>query len=93
MEMRENKELSKEQLEEVLHNLTEQGNKLYKENNNLRKIIEEVSMGNLFKRLDYLFKVVNDDNKYISESFKEYCAKEIESIMMITEEKEEQTEK
>ena len=38
-------------------------------------------MTNLFKRLDYLFKVITEDNKYLTTEFKSKCAQEIEFLM------------
>lgn len=75
------KSLTKEQLEGALNNLSTQAEHLYKENQQLKKLAEEMNMTNLFKRLDYLFRIINEDNKFISEEFKAKCAKEIEELM------------
>ena len=75
------KELTKEQLSGMLHQMSEQGKKLFEENRHLRETIEELNMSNLFKRLDYLFKVITEDNMYLSHSFKYKCAEEIEYLM------------
>ena len=42
-------------------------------------------MTNVFKRLDYLFKVV-ENASHFTKDFYSNCIKEIESIMTITEE-------
>lgn len=43
-------------------------------------------MTNTFKRLDYLFKVVESANSVFSKNFIAKCAKEIEDITFGTEE-------
>lgn len=82
------KELSKEQLTGMLHQLSEQDRKLFEENKKLRQVIEDMNMANLFKRLDYLFRVITEDNKYLSEDFKKKCSKEIEYLITQPEESE-----
>lgn len=86
------KELTVDELKGILHQISEQDRQLFEENKKLREAIEEVDMSNLFKRLDYLFKVVNEDNKFLSEAFKAQCAKEIE-LLMTQPEVEESPEK
>lgn len=49
-------------------------------NNQLIMQLQQMNMGNLFKRLDYLFKVV-EFREAFSPDFAERCAKEIESHM------------
>lgn len=70
--------LTYEQLENVARQLSEQ-------NQMLIKRVQETNMGNVFKRLDYLFKVVEQDTKFNKE-FAKKCISEIESIMVISEE-------
>ena len=67
-------ELTREQLVGMLH-------QLFEENKKLRNVIEEMNMTNLFKRLDYLFRIITEDNKYLTDEFKDKCAKEIEFLM------------
>lgn len=86
------KELTVDELKGILHQMSEQDRQLFEENKKLRGVIEEMNMSNLFKRLDYLFKVVNEDNKFLSETFKAQCAKEIE-LLMTQPEVEESPEK
>ena len=74
-------ELTREQLVGMLHQMSEQDRKLFEENKKLRNVIEEMNMTNLFKRLDYLFRVITEDNKYLTTEFKDKCAKEIEFLM------------
>lgn len=70
--------LTYEQLENVARQLSEQ-------NQMLIRRVQETNMGNVFKRLDYLFKVVEQDTKFNKE-FVEKCISEIESIMVLSEE-------
>ena len=77
--------LSYEQLENVAHQLSEQTKQLYMK-------LQAANMSNMFKRLDYLFKVV--ENGYMfKQDFLEKCIAEIEEIMTVPEEtdKEEET--
>lgn len=74
-------ELTREQLVGMLHQMSEQDRKLFEENKKLREVIEEMNMTNLFKRLDYLFRVITEDNKYLTVEFKNKCAREIEFLM------------
>ena len=87
--MEENKEESKttekmsyEQLNNVAHQLSEQSKVLYQK-------LQEANMNNMFKRLDYLFKVV-EYSKNFSVEFVVSCIEEIEQIMTLP--KEEETE-
>lgn len=80
-ETKETKKLSYEQLENVAHQLSEQSKKLYEK-------LQEVNMTNVFKRLDYLFKVIEAGDTLLSTEFVKKCAKEIEDLMTV-EEKEE----
>ena len=75
------KKLSYEQLEEVANNLHKQCNALYEE-------LQKANMVNLFKRLDYLFKVVENATAFDSE-FVSTCVEEVKTLMTpSTDEKE-----
>ena len=52
-EKKETKKLSYEELENVCHQLSEQSQTLYRK-------LQEANMTNMFKRLDYLFAVVEN---------------------------------
>lgn len=82
--------LGQEELENVCHQLSEQARQLSIQNNNLVKALEAANLTNLFKRLDYLFSIVEKDNKYFTEEFKIKCAEEIMEILS-KEEPEEDT--
>ena len=73
--------LSYEQLENVAHQLSEQAKQLYMK-------LQAANMSNMFKRLDYLFKVVENGHMF-KQDFLEKCIAEIEEIMTVPEEAEE----
>lgn len=79
-ENKETKKLSYEQLEQVANQLSEQTRKLYSK-------LQKSNMENVFKRLDYLFKVVENKDVF-SKEFLDNCIKEIEEIITIPEEKD-----
>lgn len=72
--------MSYEQLENVAHQLSEQNRQLFAK-------LQELNMDNIFKRLDYLFKVVESGHMF-KEDFLEKCIAEIESIMTVPEQEE-----
>ena len=73
--------MSYEQLENVAHQLSEQAKQLYMK-------LQAANMDNMFKRLDYLFKVVENGHMF-KQDFLEKCITEIEEIMTVPEETEE----
>lgn len=72
--------MSYEQLEQVAHQLSEQARQLYSQ-------LQKSNMSNMFKRLDYLFKVVENGHMF-KQDFLDKCIKEIEDIMTVPEEPE-----
>lgn len=76
--------MSYEQLENVAHQLSEQNRQLYMK-------LQSANMTNLFKRLDYLFKVIENSDKFNKE-FVNKCLTEIESSMTIPEEESKEEE-
>ena len=82
---RPEKKLSYSELENVAHQLSEQTKQLYMK-------LQAANMSNMFKRLDYLFKVVENGHMF-KQDFLEKCIAEIEEIMTVPEEtdKEEET--
>ena len=74
--------LSYEQLENVAHQLSEQNRQLYAK-------LQELQVDNMFKRLDYLFKVVENTGVF-SIDFHTRCVEEIESLMTSPEEPQEE---
>lgn len=83
-QMEQPKKLSYEQLEEVAKQLSEQSRQLYME-------LQNANMTNTFKRLDYLFKVLENDISF-GEDFVSKCADEVKQIMYPPEESEEAKE-
>ena len=73
--------MSYEQLEQVAHQLSEQARQLYSQ-------LQQSNMTNMFKRLDYLFKVVENGHMF-KQDFLEKCIAEIEELMTVPEETEE----
>lgn len=72
--------MSYEQLEQVAHQLSEQARQLYGQ-------LQKSNLNNMFKRLDYLFKVVENGHMF-KQDFLDKCVKEIEDIMTVPEEPE-----
>lgn len=77
--------MSYEQLENIAHQLSEQAKQLYAR-------LQEANMTNMFKRLDYLFKVVENAHAF-SEGFVAKCVSEIEDMIAIPESEEETEDK
>lgn len=69
-EVQENKKLSYEELENVA--------------NNLYMKLQQADMTNMFKRLDYLFKVMKYRDAFTAEFYNK-CASEIEMMISIPE--------
>lgn len=72
--------MSYEQLENVAHQLSEQAKQLYMK-------LQSANMNNMFRRLDYLFKVIENSQKFNNE-FVLKCISEVEEIMTVPEETE-----
>lgn len=72
------KPLSYEQLNDAC-------NQLVIQNSKLKKRCQELESFNMFKRLDYLFEVLDHANKFDNE-FVNSCAEEIKAAIIIPEE-------
>lgn len=72
--------MSYEQLENIAHQLSEQNRQFYMK-------LQAANMTNMFKRLDYLFKVVENGNMFNAD-FLQKCLNEIENLMTVPEEQE-----
>ena len=81
VEAMEPKKMSYEELENVARQLSEQTRQLYTK-------LQEMNMVNMFKRLDYLFKVVEFPDMFNTE-FVTNCTQEIQDLLTIPEEKQE----
>lgn len=87
--------LTYEELENVCHQLSEQSRALYQKLQEVSQKLQDVSMENFFKRLDYLFKVVDNAIAFTSRGYQDFiskCVEEIVSSMQIPEPEEEKTE-
>lgn len=85
VEAMEPKKMSYEELENVARQLSEQTRQLYTK-------LQEMNMVNMFKRLDYLFKVAEFSHMFNTE-FVTTCTQEIQELLTIPEEtKEDKTE-
>ena len=73
--------MSYEQLESVAHQLSEQNRQMFAK-------LQELNMVNMFKRLDYLFKVIENGHMF-KQDFLEKCIAEIESLITIPKQEEE----
>ena len=81
--MAQSEKLSYEQLENVASELQKRCTTLYTE-------LQNANMFNIFKRLDYLFKVV-ENNTCFPDEFSKHCVEEIVTLMAPpTEEKTEE---
>ena len=76
----EPQKMTYEQLEQVAHQLSEQAKQLYRK-------LQEANMMNMFKRLDYLFKVVENKESFGGE-FVHSCVAEIQDILTVSDEAE-----
>lgn len=82
--VKENAKMSYEQLENVAHQLSEQVGQLYAK-------LQESNLENMFKRLDYLFKVIENAHAF-NEEFVSKCTSEIESLMTLPDNEDEPKE-
>ena len=82
------KKRSYEGLENICQQRSAQAQQLNTQNQQLRAALNEANLTNLYKRLDYLFEVINRDNVYLPISFKKKCASEIEELMATPEQTE-----
>lgn len=83
-EVKENEKMSYEQLENVAHQLSEQVRQLYAK-------LQEANLENMFKRLDYLFKVIENAHAFNAEYISK-CTSEIESLMTLPDPEDEPKE-
>lgn len=79
-QMQRPEKMSYEQLEGVAHQLSEQNRQLFAK-------LQELNMTNVFKRLDYLFKVIENGHMF-KQDFLEKCIAEVESLMTVPEQEE-----
>ena len=70
--------MSYEELENIAHQLSEQSRVLMQK-------LQEVNMSNMFKRLDYLFKIIEFEHMF-DDNFIDKCIKEVQDMISIPEE-------
>lgn len=76
--------MSYEQLEQIAHQLSEQSRQLYGQ-------LQKANLSNMFKRLDYLFKVI-ENSRMFSQSFISKCVDEIEGTITLPEDTKDEVE-
>lgn len=81
-ENQKEQKLSYSQLENIAHQLSEQVRQLHRK-------LQESNFNNTFKRLDYLFKVVENEIHF-PEEFRDTCINEIQELMTIPEDNKEE---
>ena len=74
----QSKKMSYEELENIAHQLSEQSRVLMQK-------LQEANMGNMFKRLDYLFKIIEFEHMF-DDNFIDKCIKEVQDMISIPEE-------
>lgn len=80
-----NTKLDYDNLKAVCSEVTAENSMLKKQLEQAKKIVNEMNMTNLFKRLDYLFKVL-EFNYAFPDNFEDKCSKEIMEILTVKEE-------
>ena len=84
--------MSYEQLENIAHQMSEQSRNLYNQNQQLAQKLKEAELSNFFKKLEWLWLVINSNSSYISEDFKVKCGNEFMESLTPPEESEESKE-
>lgn len=79
-QVQRSEKMSYEQLENVAHQLSEQNRQLFAK-------LQELNMASIFKRLDYLFKVIANGHMF-KQDFLEKCIAEVENLMTVPEQEE-----
>ena len=82
MSAKDPKKLSYEELENSAQQLSNQNRELYMK-------VQELNAENMFKRLDYLFKVVENEIAF-PPTFMNNCVKEIQDMMTLPKEEKEE---
>jgi hypothetical protein len=90
--MKDNKE-SQEQQKLTYEQLNTICSELYQQNQALTKRLQEANLVNMFKRLDYLFTVIENANVIKDSEFINACIAEIKDAMMTPKNCPEETTK
>lgn len=84
--------LTYEQLEEAARQISQQAEAIFKENQQLKAALQQASVSNLYRELDFRFKVLENADMF-STKFLDMCIRNIEDTMTPKpEEKEEDGE-
>lgn len=84
--------MSYEQLENIAHQMSEQSRNLYNQNQQLAQKLKEAELTNFFKKLEWLWLVINSNSTYISEEFKIKCGQDFMESLTPPEEPDETKE-
>ena len=84
--------MSYEQLENAAHQMSEQSRNLYMQNQQLIQKLQEANLSNFFKRLDWLWAIINSTTPYITEEFKQKCGEEFMDNMTLSPEEDNKEE-
>lgn len=84
----ERRQLDYQELENVAQQLSVQVQQLNKKNNQLVEMINQANLENLFKRLEWLWRIITTDNNLITSEFKNKCAEEFMALMETPKETE-----
>lgn len=82
------KESEEKQQKLSYEQLNEACAQLYQQNQNLARQLQQANLSNMFKRLDYLFKVLQYENVFEDRVFVDSCILEIQDALTIREEEE-----
>lgn len=82
------KESEEKQQKLSYEQLNEACAQLYQQNQNLARQLQQANLSNMFKRLDYLFKVLQYENVFEDRTFVDSCILEIQDALTIREEEE-----
>ena len=77
----ERRQLDYQELENVAQQLSVQVQQLNKKNNQLVEMINQANLENLFKRLEWLWRIITTDGVTVTSQFKKKCAEEFMSLM------------
>lgn len=72
--------LTYEQLEEAARQISQQAEAIFKENQQLKAALQQASVANLYRELDFRFKVLENADMF-SSKFLDMCIRNIEDTM------------
>lgn len=88
-EVKEVKKLSYEELENAAQQLSVQLQQANQKNQQLIEVINQTNVQNLLQRLEWLWRILDSENNYLTEEFKTNCATEFMQLMAKPEETKE----